>query len=254
MTKANQLSLLLALGASTGLVSCATSGGTSNAKLDPKTTTVLDAMSAKLSAAKTLRVNTTRTNSAGFYTGVSVAQSASGTVAVERPNKFAAHLKTSEGNRDFGFDGSTIIVVDHKAGTHGTVKAAGDIDRAVNGVAATYGVTPLLGELLANNPKAILLEGVKTGKYVGTDKVGATACDHLSFTQDGQITWELWVATSDQLPRRITMTYPNGEGGAPLTMTSNMSNWQLNTPLSANELTIKAPSGSRELEMIPLHP
>ncbi len=254
MTHANKLSVLLALGTTTGLVSCATSGGTSKAKLDSKTVSVLDAMSSKIAAAKTLSVSSTRSNSAGFYAGMPVAKSASGTVVVERPNKFAAHLKTSEGNRDFGFDGSQIIVVDHKAGTHGTAKAAGDIDRAVHGVAATYGVTPLLGELLANNPKAILLEGVQTGKHVGTDTVGSTECDHLSFTQEGQVSWELWVATSDQLPRRITMTYPNGEGGAPLTMTTNISNWKLNIPLSAAELSVKAPSGSRELEMIPLQP
>ena len=249
-----QFSRLLALSVAFGLVSCATPSSSTTAQLDAKTASVLDAMAAKLSSAKTLRVTATRKTSPGFTVGVSVAQSASGKVVVERPNKLVAHMNTSEGNRDLGFDGSHLIIVDHKAGTHGIAKASGDIDHAVRGIQATYGVSPLLGELLANRPKAALLEGVKTGNHTGTEIINGTECDRLSFTQDGRITWQLWVATADQLPRRISMVYPNGEGGAPLTVAVSISKWELNAPVSPAELIVTPPSNSRALDMIPIQP
>jgi hypothetical protein len=246
--KPNLLCSLLALGVAAGLSSCST---TPSADLDAKTDTVLSAMSAKLSAAKALRVSVTRTASPGFNAGMIVAERASGTVAVQKPNKVAAQLKTSEGTRAIGFDGSNLTVVDHAAKTHSVVKATGDIDHAVRAIQKIYGLTPPLGELIANNPKALLLDGVKTGKCTGTESIHGVECDRLAFTQDG-LSWQLWVATGDKLPRRISLSYPNGEGGAPLTMTATITKWELNAALSAAELNVKAPAGSRALEMIPL--
>jgi len=56
-------------------------------------------MSDKLTTAKTLRLSLTRTASPGFYVGMDVAESASGTIAVQRPNKLAANLKSDKGPR-----------------------------------------------------------------------------------------------------------------------------------------------------------
>jgi hypothetical protein len=210
-------------------------------------------MSDKLAAAKTLRVSTTRTASPGFTAGIKLAESATGDLVLRRPNKLAANMKTSDGARTLGFDGSNLILVDHAAGTHAIVKATGDIDHAVRSIQNTYGVAPPVSELLANHPRALLLDGVKTGKHTGTESVGGVECDRLAFEQDG-CSWQLWVATGDKLPRRITFTYPNGEGGAPLTMTATITKWELNAAVSDADLAVKAPSGSRAIEMIPIQP
>lgn len=242
------LQCLLALGAVVGVTSCAITPG---AKLDDKTTAVLSAMSDKLAAAKTLRVNSTRKASPGFHAGMLVAESASGSVVVRRPDKLAAQLKTSEGRRAIGFDGSNLTVVDYAANTHAIVKAPGDMDRAIRGIQKTYGLTPPTAELLVNNPRALMLEGVKSGKHTGTEAIGGVECDRLAFEQEG-LSWKLWVATGDKLPRRISLTYPNGEGGAPLTLTADLTDWQLDVIVPVEDLTVKAPAGSHEIQMLPL--
>ncbi len=245
---ANILPSLLAFAAAGVLSSCST---TPTAALDAKTDAVLGAMSDKLAAAKTLRVSATRTASRGFNAGMVVAETASGTVVVQRPNKLAARLRTSEGARAIGFDGGNLTVVDRTAGTHSVVKAPGDIDTTLRSIQRIYSLTPPVGELLANNPKALLLEGVKSGKHTGTESINGVKCDRLAFTQDG-LSWNLWVATGDNLPRRISLTYPNGEGGAPLTMTATITKWELDAAVSGAELTVSAPAGSRAIEMISL--
>jgi hypothetical protein len=248
MKKKLPFSLVLALAGAALLSSCSTAP---TAKLDAKTDAALTAMCDKLAAAKTLRVSATRRNSPGFHAGVDVSESAEGSVVVRRPDHLAAQLKTNKGARKIGFDGKQLTIVDLAAGTHSTATAAGDIDRAVSGIQSIYGVTPPVAELLVNRPKAHLLTGVKTGKHVGTESIGGVVCDHLAFEQDG-LSWQLWVATGDKLPRRISFAYPNGEGGAPLTATATLSQWKLDAPVSDAELSVKAPSGSRALEMITL--
>jgi hypothetical protein len=242
----NLSSAILGPLAASFLASCA-----SAPKIDSKTDAVLSAMSAKLAAAKTLRAEVTRNSSPGFTVGTPVAQSATGTVIVERPARLAARLKTGEGSRAIGFDGGNLTVVDNGAGTHSVVKAPGDLDSTVFSIQKIYGITPPVGQLLVNHPRALLLEGVKTGKYTGSENINGEECDRLDFSQDG-LTWQLWVATGDKLPRRISLAYYNGEGGAPLTMTATIRKWELDPVLSDADLTVKIPAGSRELEMIPL--
>jgi len=232
------------------LASCASLPTT---KVDSKSEGVIQAMSDKLAAAKTVRVNLSRTASPGFYTGVVVPQKSSGSVVVQRPDKIVAKMNTSEGSRLIGFDGSNLTVVDKISGTHTVAKATGDIDQAVRGIKNTYGVTPPLGGLLANDPRTVLLGPVKTGKYIGTETIDGVECDHMAFTEE-YLTWQIWVATGDKLPRRISFTYPNGEGGDPLIMTAIITKWELDVAVAASELSVKAPAGSRALKRIPIQP
>ena len=57
------------------------------------------------------------------------------------------------------------------------VKAPGDIDKAVLGIQNLYGISPPVAELLANNPRSVLLTGVTSGKHMGTEKVNGVECE-----------------------------------------------------------------------------
>nr|WP_276609645.1 DUF2092 domain-containing protein [Phragmitibacter flavus] len=221
------------------------------AKLDPKTDSVLQAMSDKLASAKTIRVKATRETSSGFYAGAPVAERATGSVVVRRPGQLLANAKTSLGARTIGFDNGTLTLIDHTSDTHSIVKASADLDGAVRQIQHTYGFIPPVAELLVNDPHTFLLEGVTSVKYIGLDKVGGVECDHMAFEQEG-FAWELWVAKADSLPRQISVTHPNGEGGAPLKMSATMTQWELDASVTDSDLTAKIPSGSRAIEMIPL--
>jgi hypothetical protein len=160
-------------------------------------------------------------------------------------------VKTSEGGREIGFDGKQLMLVDLAAGTHSSAEAVGDIDRAVAGVQALYGVTPPVAELLVNRPKAHLLSGVKTGKHLGTESVEGVVCDRLGFEQEG-LSWQLWVASGDKLPRRISFDYSKGVDGKLRTLTATLNEWKIDSVVSDTDLKVTVPSGSRALEMISL--
>lgn len=245
----HQASLLLPCILGICLSSCSTPA--SKAQLDPKTDSVLNAMSAKLTAAKTLRVTGSRTTSPGFRSELNIAESANGSVTVQRPNRLLATMKTNHGAREISLGDGKVTLVDHAGRTYASVKAPGDIDETLRSISRTYGVTPPVAELLVNHPRKFLLEGVSKGRHVATEQVGAFTCDRLAFTQP-DVTWELWVDTKEHLPRRITVTYPASHGSSPETITANISRWELDVPVGAKDLTAKIPSGSTAVEMIPI--
>jgi len=248
-TNKTLLCSLLAIGVAAGLSSCA---NIAQPKLDAKTSSVLDAMDQKLASAKTIRVTVSRKGSRGFYAGVPVAEEAEVTCVVQRPNRLVAVAKAPQGRRSIGYDGKTITFVDHAAGTHASVVAGATIDATVRSIQSTFGFVPPMSELLANQPRKMLLEGVQTGKHVGNEVVDGISCDHLAFVQS-RMGWELWVGVADHLPKRIRLTYPNGEGGDPLTMTSTVSAWDLDATVTEADFRLAIPSGSREIDMIPLN-
>lgn len=247
-TRNELLCSLLALGVAAGLSSCST---TPSAQVDTKASSVLQAMSDKLAAAKTLRVTATREASPGFHVGFDVAEKAKVSVALQRPNKVNAVSDSNLGKRLVSYDGSTVTFVDVKAGTHAQLKAEKDIDSTARALENTYSVMPPLVELLANNPKAFLLEGVTGGESKGTEVVAGATCDHLAFKQ-AELSWELWVNTADHLPKKMVITHPNGEGGAPLKVTLIVEKWELDAPVSAADLNLTLPKNSTRVEMIPL--
>ncbi len=206
-------------------------------------------MSAKLAAAKTVRVTANRTASSGSIAGIDVAEKAHVTAVVVRPNKLAAIADTNLGKRSIFYDGANVTLVDHKPGTHAQIKAARDIDSTVRALEETYDVMPPLAELMANDPRGILLDGVTKGEHKGTETVDGTLCDHLSFQQPG-IAWELWVGTGDMLPKKMTVNRTDAKGEA-RTVSVVISKWELDTVIPASEFTANVPKDSIAVEMIP---
>ena len=246
----NPALLLLTGGLLLGLSSCATAPAT-KAALDTRTEADLNAMTTKLAAAKTLRIVGSRTAPPGRYAGLKVAEVASGTVTVQRPNVLVSKLKSKSGDRTIALAGGNVTLVDYAAGTHAVVKARGDIDDTLRSIEKTYGIMPPVAELLVNRPKEFLLDGVTAGRFVNEEKVDGLVCDHLSFTQT-ELTWDLWVATTDHLPRKLVVVYPRTDDREARTLTARISKWELDVPLSENELKAQIPAKSMAIDMIPL--
>lgn len=247
-THTKWLCSLLALSVAAGLSSCS---APPSARLDSRTSKVLVALDQKLAAAKTLRVTASRQGTKGFNVGIPVAENAQVSVVVQRPDKLAANARTSEGTRRFGYDGKTATLIDYVAHTHASAPAGATIDATVRNLLKTYGFAPPLSVLLTNEPRKMMLDGVLTGRHAGVEDIDGTACDHLVFKQ-AEFDWDLWVSVGDSLPRRILLTYPNGEGGPPLTMTSTIKKLELNAPVSAADFEVGIPAGSTAIDVIPL--
>lgn len=243
-----QLTSGLLATAAAALASCSSTPKT--APTSPATEK-LKSMSDKLAAAKSLRFTATRESSPGFSVGLKVAEHATINGAVVRPNQVAIASTSSLGRRTVKYDGKNVTVIDHTAGTHATVPAPATSDATLMKIEEVYGFLPPLSELLVNDPAGFLLSGVDSSEVVGTEKIAGAACDHLRFHQE-RLTIDVWIDAATQLPKRLGVTYPNGQGGAPLTSTATITSLQLGAAVSASEFTAAPPASSRLIEMIPL--
>ncbi|MBP7948541.1 MAG: DUF2092 domain-containing protein [Verrucomicrobiales bacterium] len=230
------------------LSSCST---TSKAKIDAVASARLRAMSAKLAAAKTLRFAAVRESSPGFTVGVTVPERATVTGVVQRPNRVVSHATTSLGRRSFTYDGSKLTVIDRAAGTHAEVASPGGIDATLSRISETYGYMLPLSEILANDPERFLLKGVETVTSTGRETIAGRLCERLHFVQAG-FSWDLWIDAATDLPVRVSVAYPEGSGGKPLTSTATLTSLQLNASVSEAELSVTPPAESRAIEMVPI--
>jgi hypothetical protein len=231
------------------LAGCATTTGP-KPPMDARTQEVLDAMSAKLASANTIRFSGTRTAPPGFHAAVDFGERTEMRGALRRPREIAVTFTSSEGNRALGYNGSELILVDYKTNTHARSPAPPTPEATLRAMDATYDFIPPASEVLVNHPEEYLLEGVLSVRHAGQEVVEGVACDHLVFQQKTRRR-DLWVGTADHLPRRVTITYPN-EGATPVAVTTFVRQWQLNAPVSDADVTVAIPAGSKELEAVRL--
>jgi hypothetical protein len=238
----------LALAVAACLGACASTAP--KPQMDARTQGILDAMSTRLAAAKTIRFSGTRTAPPGFHAAVDFGERTEMTGALRRPREIVVTFTSSEGRRVLGYNGSEIVLVDHTANVHAKSPAPPTPEATLRSMDATYDFIPPASEVLVNDPQGYLLEGVSNVRHVGDEVVGGVLCDHLVFQQKTR-SRDLWIAKSDHLPRRITLTYPN-DGATPLAITTVIRNWQLNAPVTDRDLAISIPADSREIETVPL--
>ena len=104
----------------------------------------------------------------------------------------------------------------------------------------------LFGNVLADDPADILMQGVNSCSYVGKDQVDGAPVHRMKFSQDG-FDWELWVA-ADGKPYVLRMIR-TGEGpNGKITTTETYKNWKLDGAIDKDTFTFSAPSGAKKVD------
>jgi hypothetical protein len=104
----------------------------------------------------------------------------------------------------------------------------------------------LFGNVLADDPADLLMEGVNSCSYVGKDKVDGAPVHRMKFSQAG-FDWELWVAAEGKpyILRMIRVGEgPNGK----VTTTETYKNWKLDSTIAKETFTFSAPSGAKKVD------
>jgi hypothetical protein len=118
----------------------------------------------------------------------------------------------------------------------------------LDGLQEKYGFTPPVTDFLVQDPYADLTRGAQSGRLAGHESIGGEDCTHLSFTE-ADADWELWLASSDQLPRKFVLTQKNMSGQPRLEVV--FTRWDLAPRLEAGTFTFKPPQGAERIEMLP---
>jgi hypothetical protein len=104
----------------------------------------------------------------------------------------------------------------------------------------------LFGNVLAEDPADLLMQGVNSCAYVGKDKVDGAPVHRMKFSQEG-FDWELWVAAEGK-PYVLRMIRigegPNGK----VTTTETYKNWKLDGAIAKDTFTFSAPSGAKKVD------
>jgi hypothetical protein len=110
---------------------------------------------------------------------------------------------------------------------------------------ATTGM--MFGNVLAEDPADLLMQGVNSCSYVGKDQVDGTPVHRMKFSQEG-FDWELWVAVEGKpyILRMVRMGEdPNG---GKFKTTETYKNWKLDGEIDKETFKFKAPEGVKKVD------
>lgn len=211
---------------------------------------VLRAMSAKLAASKHFTYEGTREIDPALHLH-GVPENARVRVAVSRPSRIAGRAVSREGARRVIADGRTLTVWDEKSGHYAQVPMRRSIDQLVDALDAVYGFTPPLAEFALSDVYRDLRKQARSISYLGTAKLGGflglggIECHRIALAGRNADA-ELWVATGDQLPRKLVATFR--QPGRPQ-LRVGFTSWNLAAPLTAADFAFKPPGGAQKIEM-----
>lgn len=167
-------------------------------------------------------------------------------IAVERPNHLAADATGDTLNRASWYDGKTATILDKEHNVYASIEAQGTIDATLDKLEDDYGVVFPLGDVMASDPYASLMEGVTYGRYLGIHQAAGVACHHLVFSQDS-IEWQIWIDAAEQpLPRKLVITYVQ-ETGEPQ-YSATIRRWNLDPTFPEGLFTFEAPEGAQKID------
>jgi hypothetical protein len=208
---------------------------------------VLQQMSEKLKGAQQLTFKATRQLDAALLEEGDLLQNAQIEFAVARPNRLKARSMSGESVRSFYADGKTVVLFDEDMNLYASVPSAGTIDEMFARFDERYGFTPPLAEFTLNDPYKKLSQQIQSSSNKGLEMMNGVECHHVTAT--GELAdADIWVATSDQLPRRLVVTFKQREGSPQLK--ADFSEWNLAAKLDDKNFSFFPPQGAEKIEML----
>ncbi len=130
----------------------------------------------------------------------------SGTVALNRPDKFHATRASGFRNSETFFDGQTLTLLGKNNNLYTQVEIAGTVDDLVTMMIEKLDRTPPAADLMSANAYDQLMNGVTDVKDLGSGVIDGVECDFLAFrTED--VDWQIWIAHGDSpYPCRYVVT------------------------------------------------
>ncbi len=182
-------------------------------------------------------------------------------IAAERPAKFA--MRYVKGLPTFtvvsdGTNLNSLLLMMNRYVTGAAPKNYEELFQAISAMGANM---MFVDNLLREDVRASLLEGVNKATHVGRVTLDGRECDHLRFTQE-DFNWEMWVTTNDNPVVLRVMTDMSGETMAQgaemmpglkamkMTFVNRFSDWVLDADLPADTFVFRAPEGATRMDSL----
>lgn len=187
-------------------------------------------------------------------------------IAVERPNRAAmVFLKGFNGLSSVS-DGKTVTTYVAFLKQYAETPASGALEEVLRAdVAGALGAaTPgaLLADLAGQESFQRLTEDVTASRWVGSEAVDGTPCQHVSLTRAG-VEWDLWIQEGGTplVRRSLARLAPSDEvpmlgplsslGDSRVTIQCDYTDWSLNPTFAPDRFAFVPPPGAQRMDLRP---
>ena len=235
------LASALMLAASTGAIA---DESTTNV-LDPQADALLKKMSDYMGGLKSFSADAFVFDEQVRGDGFKLSVLRSGSIKVQRPNKFYIARKGMIRDQEAFFDGSKLVLHAKRLKAALEIPIRGDINAGLNGAAEPSGNELPARDLLSSDAYTPLIDAVEESIYLGTVDIAGVTCRQMAF-RTAEVDWQLWVEEGDRpLPCRYTITEKWVTSAPQYTVT--FVNWQVNEDIPASAFEFSAPAGTKTL-------
>jgi hypothetical protein len=220
-----------------------------NPNLAPKATAVMKQMGKCLAAARQFSFEARDMVDYVLDDGQKIQISLGQKICVRRPDRVYAEAKGDLEDAQYWYDGRQLSMFDRAENRYATLEVPSTIDEMFDFLAAEYGMTFPLCDLVFSDPYNAVMPRVRTGMYVGLHQVDGVPCHHLAFRQEG-VDWQIWIQESDPpVPRKLVISYTELPGDPQYI--AFLDDWNLNATVPDAKFRFTPPPGAEKTELTP---
>jgi len=175
-----------------------------------------------------------------------IALVSSGTMTLNRPDKF--HLTRTGGfaNVEMVFDGKTLTLLGKNSNLYTQVEAPGTIDQLEDVLRNKYHRPVPAADLLISDPYKELMAEVNDAKDLGSGVIHGVECDHLAFRAK-EVDWQIWIAQGARpYPCRYVITSKKVTGWPQYTL--DTWGWKTGAEVSPDSFKLEIPANAKKLK------
>jgi hypothetical protein len=174
--------------------------------IDPEAMTALTRMGAYLGTLTAFEIKTNTSVQLVMEDGQKLNVDGRAHYLVHRPDGFVIEVVTDRKERQFIYDGKSLVVNAPKLGYYAKVAAPGTIRETLDAAYETYGISLPLEDLFRwSDPTMQRADLVESAMVVGMATVDGVPCDQYAF-REGDVDWQIWIQRGDKpVPRKVVI-------------------------------------------------
>ena len=212
--------------------------------LEPKAIDILKAACSRLAAAKSMAFTTLLSYESPSRLGAPLVYTTKSEVALQRPDKLRVITSGDGPASEFYYDGKVMMAFEPAANLVAVADAPPTIDATLKAAYDSAAIYFPFSDVIVADPYKDIADGLKLAFYIGQSQiVGGTTTDMIAYANE-DVFVQMWVGAEDKLPRMLRAVF--SQDPARMRHQMELSNWQLDTPVTAEAFTsAKASSATR---------
>jgi hypothetical protein len=200
-------------------------------QLEPKAVQLLKAMSARLTAAKSMTFTAVVSYEAPSVLGPPLVYSTTSDVTMQRPDKLRVVTSADGPVTEFYYDGKTVTAYAPAENLVASGPAPATIDATLEKIYTDAAIYYPFADVVVADPYKDFSEGMQVAFYIGQSHVvGGTTTDMVAFS-NGAVFAQIWIGADDQLPRKLRAIYLNDP--TKLRHDMDLSDWKLDAKIES---------------------